>query len=57
MSEEIESVIPKGKPLIGYCSYCGVEFANRILTNRWYKCDSCDTVQQVRIKTELDAGE
>ena len=26
MSDEVETVIPKGQALIGYCCYCGVEF-------------------------------
>ncbi len=55
MSDEVETVIPKGQSLVGYCCYCGVEFDQRVLTNRWHKCDSCDTIFQCKIKTDIDA--
>jgi uncharacterized Zn finger protein len=55
MSDEVETVSSKGHALVGYCCYCGVEFSQRVLTNRWYKCESCETVYQCKIKTEIDA--
>ena len=54
MSDEIQTVSPKGQSLVGYCSYCGVEFEERQKTNQWLKCPVCDSIQMVRIKTELD---
>ena len=50
---EIETVTPKGEELVGYCAICGVEFDNKILTNRFVKCDSCESIFQVRVKTEV----
>ena len=50
---EIETVIPKGEDLVGYCAICGVEFDSKISTNRFVKCDSCESIFQVRVKTEV----
>ena len=50
---EIETVTPKGEDLVGYCAICGVEFDMKISTNRFAKCDSCESIFQVRVKTEV----
>jgi|TARA_Y100001951_G_scaffold15045_1_gene10235 DNA-directed RNA polymerase subunit RPC12/RpoP len=50
---EIETVTPKGEDLVGYCAICGVEFDSKISTNRYVKCDSCESIFQVRVKTEV----
>jgi len=53
MANEIETATPKGEDLVGYCAICGVEFSEKISTNRYIKCDSCESIFQVRVKTEL----
>ena len=53
MSEELERIKTKGDPIVQYCAVCGVEFDDRTLSNRWFKCDSCDTILQVKSKTEF----
>tara|TARA_R110002020_G_scaffold435452_1_gene645624 strand:+ start:643 stop:822 length:180 start_codon:yes stop_codon:yes gene_type:complete len=50
---ELERAKTKGDPIVQYCSICGVEFDERQLSNRWFKCDSCDTIQQVKSRTEF----
>ena len=50
---EIETVTPKGEDLVGYCAICGVELDSKISTSRYVKCDSCETIFQVRVKTEV----
>jgi uncharacterized C2H2 Zn-finger protein len=49
-SEEPEIIQPKGEALVKHCPICGVEFDETVLTNRWLKCDSCETVFQVKVK-------
>ena len=56
MSDEVETVTPKGQALVGYCCYCGVEFDQRVLTNRWFRCDSCDGILQIKSRTEHELG-
>jgi len=51
MSDEIKTIEAKGKSLVKHCPICGVEFTEIVLTNRWLKCDSCDTEFQVKVKT------
>jgi hypothetical protein len=53
MSDELERIKTKGDPIVQYCSICGVEFDDRTLSNRWFKCDSCDTILQVKSRTEF----
>ena len=53
MANEIETATPKGEDLVGYCAICGVEFDSKISTNRWCKCDSCESIFQVRVKAEI----
>ena len=53
MSDEIKTVSPKGQSLVGYCSYCGVEFEARQKTNEWFKCPVCDSIQLIRIKSDI----
>ena len=50
-SDEPETIQPKGEALVKHCSICGCEFEETVLTNRWLKCDSCETVFQVKTKT------
>ena len=50
-SDEPETIQPKGEALVKHCPICGVEFDETVLTNRWLKCDSCETVFQVKVKT------
>jgi hypothetical protein len=49
---ELETATPKGEPHVAYCFVCGVEFAEKALTNRWFRCDSCETVIQGKTKME-----
>lgn len=56
MSDDVERAVTKGDPIIQYCAICGVEFDARILSNRWFKCDSCDSILQVRARTEHELG-
>ena len=51
---EIDTAIPKGENLVGYCSICGCEFEEKISTNRYAKCDSCESIFQVKVKTAID---
>ena len=53
MSEELERIKTKGDPIVQYCAIWGVEFDDRTLSNRWFICDSCDTIHQVKSKTEF----
>ena len=50
-SDEPETIQPKGEALVKYCPICGVEFDETVLTNRWLKCDSCETIFQIKVKT------
>ena len=50
---EIDTAIPKGENLVSYCAICGCEFQEKMQTNRYVKCDSCESVFQVKVKTEL----
>ena len=50
MSSEIEEATPKGEALVKYCSICGVEFDETVLTNRYFKCASCETIIQIKTK-------
>ena len=50
-SDEPAHIQPKGETLVKYCPICGVEFDMVVLTNRWLKCDSCETTFQVRTKS------
>ena len=51
MSDEIESLVPKGSAIVKHCAICGVEFDDSALTNRWFRCESCDTILQVKTKS------
>jgi hypothetical protein len=51
MSDEPETIQPKGESLVKHCPICGVEFDETVLTNRWLKCDSCETIFQIKVKT------
>ena len=48
MSEDLDTAKTKGDPIVQYCAICGVEYDERMLSNRWFKCDSCDTILQVK---------
>jgi len=50
-NNEAETLTPKGESLVKHCPICGVEFDETVLTNRWLKCDSCETTFQVRAKS------
>lgn len=52
MSDEYERALSRGDPIVQYCSICGVEFDEKILSNRWFKCDSCDAIMQVKHKSD-----
>jgi len=51
MSTEVEEVTPKGEALVRYCAICGVEFDRTVLTNRFFKCGSCETELQIKTKS------
>ena len=53
MSEHLATAKTKGDPIVQYCAICGVEYDERMLSNRWFKCDSCDTILQVKSRTEF----
>ena len=50
-SDEPKTIQTKGEALVRYCPIDGVEFDETVLTYKWLKCDSCETVFQVRVKT------
>ena len=56
MSDEPERVLTRGDPIVTYCAICGVAFDEKVLTNRWFRCDSCDTILQVKSRTEHELG-
>ncbi len=49
--DEPKTIQPKGEPLVKHCSNWGVGFGESVVPNRWLKCDSCETVFQVKVKT------
>jgi len=51
MSSEVEEVTPKGEALVKYCAVCGVEFDETVLTNRFFRCASCETIIQIKTKS------
>ena len=51
MSDEIETQIPKGDPLVKFCPLCSVEYSEPALTNRWFRCDSCEQIIQCKVKS------
>ena len=53
MPNEVETAVPKGEELVGYCAICGVEFDSKMKTNVFTKCEACESVFQVRVKTEV----
>ena len=52
MSDEIEHIQPKGESLVKYCAICGVELEDTVLTNRYWKCLSCESIFQVKVRAE-----
>ena len=50
MSDEVERAKTTGDPIVSYCSVCGIEFEAKFPTNRWFQCDGCDSILQVRYK-------
>jgi len=52
MSDEVERVLTRGDPIVAYCPVCGVQFDEKVLSNRWFRCDSCDAILQVKNKTD-----
>ena len=52
----MERARTKGDPIVTYCAICGVQFDNKMLSNRWFRCDSCDSILQVKSKTEHELG-
>jgi len=50
-ANEIEEVTPRGEALVKYCAICGVEFDETVLTNRFFRCASCETVIQIKTKS------
>lgn len=56
MSDEVERAKTKGDPIVSYCAICGVQFDEKVLSNRWFRCDSCDEILQVKSRTEHELG-
>ena len=56
MSDDVERAKTKGDPIVKYCSICGVQFDEQQLSNRWFRCDSCETILQVKSRTEHELG-
>ena len=56
MSDEPERVLTRGDPIVTYCAICGVAFDEKVMSNRWFRCDSCDTILQVKSRTEHELG-
>ena len=52
MSSEVETVQPKGEPVVKFCPISGEECDETVLTNRWLRCDSCDSVFMIKVKIE-----
>ena len=52
MSDEVERVLTRGDPIVAYCAVCGVQFDEKVLSNRLFRCDSCDAILQVKNKTD-----
>jgi len=50
MSNEEPEVIQPGEALVKYCAICGVEFDETVLTNRFFRCASCETIIQIKTK-------
>jgi len=50
-NNEPEEVQPKGESLVKYCAICGVELEDTVLTNRYWKCLSCESIFQVKVRT------
>ena len=50
---EVDVATARGEELVGFCAICGVEFDGKALTNRFTKCDSCDSVFQVRVRSDV----
>jgi DNA-directed RNA polymerase subunit RPC12/RpoP len=56
MSDEVERVSAHGDPIVKYCAVCGVEFDEHVSSNKWFRCDSCDSVIQVKNKNSSNNG-
>ena len=56
MSDEVERVSAHGDPIVKYCAVCGVEFDEHVSSNKWFRCDSCDGILQVKSRTEHELG-
>jgi len=56
MSDEVERVSAHGDPIVKYCAVCGVEFDENVSSNKWFRCDSCDSVIQVKNKNSSNNG-
>jgi len=50
---EVDTATTKGDPIVQYCAICGVEYDERMISNRWFKCDSCQTILQIKTRTEF----
>ena len=50
-TDEIPEATPKGQALVKYCAICGVEFDETVLTNRFFRCASCETIIQIKTKS------
>jgi len=51
-NNEPEEIQPKGESLVKYCPICGVELEDTVLTNRYWKCLSCESIFQVKVRAE-----
>ena len=51
-NNEPEEIQPKGESLVKYCAICGVELEDTVLTNRYWKCLSCESIFQVKVRAE-----
>jgi hypothetical protein len=54
MSDEPERVSAQGDPIVKFCAVCGVNFDENVASNKWFRCDSCDQILQVKHKTVSD---
>ena len=58
MSDEPETIQPKGESLVKHCPLCGAELIKPALTNHWLEDQNCQKIFQVRVPpTVLKTGE
>ena len=50
-SDEPTTIQTKGEALVKYCPIDGVEFDETVLTNRFFRCASYETIIQIKTKS------